>query len=249
MSVEPEYIGIDDTFTFTCHPGVTCFNQCCRDVNQFLYPYDILRLKNHLGLTSTAFLEKYTVTYSGDTTGLPIVSFRTSGVDGNACPFVTEKGCGVYENRPASCRLFPLARAISRSRQTGNITEHFALIKDPVCMGFNGGRSIKVRDWVISQGLHEYNQANDRMIELISLKQQIMPGPLSDEQRNNFILACYDVDRFRQQITNDKLVSESDVGPGRYLKLMASDEDLLDFGLAWIAGELFGKKAQGVVQD
>jgi len=33
----------DDTFTFACHPGVSCFNQCCRDVNIFLTPYDIIR--------------------------------------------------------------------------------------------------------------------------------------------------------------------------------------------------------------
>ncbi len=244
MSVEPEYIGIEDSFTFTCHPGVTCFNQCCRDVNQFLYPYDILRLKNHLGMSSTEFLDTYTVTYSGDTTGLPIVSFKTSGVDGNACPFVTDQGCGVYDNRPASCRIFPLARAISRSRQTGAITEHFALIKDPVCSGFDEGRSIRVRDWVISQGLDEYNRANDRMIELISLKQQIMPGPLSGEQRDKFVLACYDVDRFRSLIKNDNLVSEGDIGKGRYHQIMASDFNLLDFGLEWIAMELFGKKSR-----
>jgi hypothetical protein len=243
MSFEPEYIGIDDSFTFNCHTGVSCFNQCCSDVNQFLYPYDIIRLKSHLGISSTDFLEKYTVTYSGDTTGLPIVAFKTRAVEGNICPFVTEKGCGVYENRPASCRLFPLARAISRSRQTGTVTEHFAIIKDPICMGFDSGRSIRVRDWLINQGLHEYNQANDRMIELISLKQQIMPGPLTGDQKEKFILACYDVDRFRMSIKNDGLINENDIEKGLYHQIMANDVDLLDFGLTWITKELFGNKA------
>lgn len=245
MSVEPEYIGIDDSFTFSCKPGVSCFNQCCRDVNQFLYPYDILRLKNHLGITSTEFLEKYTVSYSGDTTGLPIVAFKTSGADGNACPFVTGAGCGVYENRPSSCRIFPLARAISRSRQTGAVTEHFALIKDPICMGFHTEQAIRVRDWVTNQGLVDYNRANDRMIELISLKQQIMPGPLSGPQKDMFILGCYDLDRFRAAIGNEGLVSETTLGGERYRSIMTDDTALLDFGLEWIAGELFGKKSHG----
>jgi Fe-S-cluster containining protein len=119
MSAEPEYIGIDHPFTFSCNPGVGCFNSCCSDVNQFLYPYDIIRLKNALGMSSSVFLDTYTVIYSGDTTGLPIVSFKTKPENGNACPFVTEMGCGVYENRPASCRTFPLARAISRSARQG----------------------------------------------------------------------------------------------------------------------------------
>jgi hypothetical protein len=29
-------LGPDDTFTFSCHPGVPCFNHCCGDVNIFL---------------------------------------------------------------------------------------------------------------------------------------------------------------------------------------------------------------------
>lgn len=243
MSVEPEYIDIDDSFTFSCGPDVSCFNQCCRDVNQFLYPYDILRLKQHLGVSSSEFLSRYTVTYSGDTTGLPIVAFKTSGVNGNACPFVTDKGCGVYENRPASCRIFPLARAISRSRQTGAITEHFALIPDPICMGFRGETTVRVRDWVTEQGLAEYNRANDRMIELISLKQQLMPGPLAGPDKDTFILALYDLDRFRAAIRDDHRVEETVLGRERYDRIMTDDQALLDFGLEWIASELFGKKA------
>ena len=37
----------DDTIGFACHPGVPCFNHCCRDLNQALTPYDVLQLKNH----------------------------------------------------------------------------------------------------------------------------------------------------------------------------------------------------------
>ena len=53
-------LGPDDTFQFGCHPGVSCFNQCCGDVNIFLSPYDVLRMKKRLEITSTEFLEKYT---------------------------------------------------------------------------------------------------------------------------------------------------------------------------------------------
>ena len=41
-------LGPDDTFQFACHPGVSCFNRCCGDVNIFLSPYDVLRLKTGL---------------------------------------------------------------------------------------------------------------------------------------------------------------------------------------------------------
>ncbi len=54
-------LGPDDTFRFACRPGISCFNKCCGDVNIFLSPYDVLRMKRRLGITSTEFLEKYTL--------------------------------------------------------------------------------------------------------------------------------------------------------------------------------------------
>ena len=49
----------DDTFMFDCHSGLACFNECCRNINLFLYPYDVLRLSNCLGISSDEFLDKY----------------------------------------------------------------------------------------------------------------------------------------------------------------------------------------------
>ena len=37
-------------FRFACHPGVVCFTECCRDLKLLLTPYDVIRLKNRLGL-------------------------------------------------------------------------------------------------------------------------------------------------------------------------------------------------------
>ena len=41
-----------DTFNFRCYPGIGCFNLCCRNLNLFIYPYDLIRLKNALGISS-----------------------------------------------------------------------------------------------------------------------------------------------------------------------------------------------------
>lgn len=240
MSDEPELIGIDDTFTFSCDPALTCFNQCCRDLNQFLYPYDIVRLKTRLGMRSDVFLDTYTVIYGGDTTGLPVVSFRTRASDGHRCPFVGDEGCKVYPDRPASCRLFPLARAISRSRKTGEIMEHYALIEDPVCRGFDHGNPMTVRQFVTDQGLLPYNTFNDKMIELISMKQQIMPGYLDSPYREKFILGCYNVDGFRDAIIEDGLIDHGLIGAERFEKLRSDDLTTLEIGMAWVTSELFG---------
>ena len=66
-------MGLEDSFTFQCHPGVSCFNECCGDVNIFLTPYDIIRLKNALGIPSQEFLDKYTLMPFDKNLGYPVI--------------------------------------------------------------------------------------------------------------------------------------------------------------------------------
>ncbi len=48
-----------DNFNFRCHPGIACFNRCCRNLNLFLYPYDVVRLKKRLQISTDNFIDKY----------------------------------------------------------------------------------------------------------------------------------------------------------------------------------------------
>ena len=102
-------IETEEVFQFACHRKVTCFNHCCRDLNQALTPYDVLRLKNHLNISSKEFLATYAMLYTGAATGLPVVSLRFGNDTHKPCPFVTVQGCRVYPARPSSCRIYPLA--------------------------------------------------------------------------------------------------------------------------------------------
>ncbi len=231
----------DEKLPFVCSPANSCFNDCCRDLNQFLTPYDILRLKNSLKLKSSDFLRKYTSMHKGPGTGLPVISFKPDPDSGHACPFVTKEGCSVYADRPASCRMYPLARAITKSRETGEITEYFALIEEPHCKGFGQKRSQTVKQWIKTQDVQIYNGMNDKLMEIISLKNSTMPGNLEGEQEDNFYLACYDLDTFREKIFNDAFLSKLDI-PGTVLKKIKKDDiALLDFGFEWIKYFLFGK--------
>lgn len=238
MNGEPQYIGLKESFTFSCGPEKECFNQCCCDLNQFLYPYDVLRLSRALKVPTGEFLKTYTYIYCGETTGLPVVSFMTFSKDNHACPFVTEKGCAVYEDRPAACRMFPLARALSRSREDGSLTEYFAVIKDPICEGFEGGTLRSVEEWVENQGLVPYNEKNDRMMELISLKQQLMPGRLGGDDRKDFELACYDLDAFRDRVADGRISFDET----QKAAILEDDDALLDNSMIWIRERLFGTR-------
>ena len=187
------------TFCFTCSPRAACFNACCRDLNQALSPYDVWCLTRFLNMSSTAFLSRYTVQSIGPETGLPVVSLRFDPDGDLACPFVADSGCRVYPARPASCRTYPLARGVARNRRTGKLTEQWALIREPHCLGFETGQRRTVDQWVQDQQLAVHQRMNDRMLALISLKNQFRPGPLGPTESKRVYTALYDLDAFRAE--------------------------------------------------
>jgi Fe-S-cluster containining protein len=233
-------IAADESFCFACSPEVPCFNACCRDLNQFLTPYDILRLKNHLKLSSSDFLARYASRHMGPESGLPIVTLRTDPTDQLRCPFVTPEGCRVYENRPCSCRTYPLVRTIARSRQTGETTEHFMLLNEPHCRGFEHGNTQTVREWLRAQDTGVYNEINDMLLEIISLKNQLRPGRLDVQSGYLFYTALYDLDNFRSKIMDSGLLQTFNPDAASLDSAIEDDGALLALGMQWIKHVLFG---------
>jgi len=240
--VEPELtpISLSEPFGFACTPEVSCFNQCCRDLNQYLTPYDILRLKKNLGLSSGQFLEKYASQHTGPESGLPVVTLKPDNARDLTCPFLTPDGCRVYADRPSSCRTYPLMRAAARSRETGRITEHFVVLKEPHCRGFNAVKSRTVRQWIDEQQIAVYNEVNDSLLQLISLKNRLMPGVLDLKSRHLFFTALYDLDGFRAQIMKNDLLTGFRIDLTLADQALEDDLALLELGMQWIKRVLFG---------
>ena len=241
--MEPDLtpISAQESFCFSCSPDVPCFNECCRDLNQFLTPYDILRLKNHLGMSSGEFLRNHTSRHTGPESGLPIVTLKPKDPQKLTCPFVSENGCLVYENRPSSCRTYPLMRAVTRSRSTGEMTEQFAVLKESHCLGFEKGNSRTLQQWIDEQGFAVYNENNDKLMQIISLKNQLIPGPLNDKSSHQFNTALYDLDNFRLQIQNCGLLDNFKLNSRTLDAAFKNDVALLDLAMNWIKHVLFNR--------
>lgn len=232
-----------DSFIFKCSSRTPCFNDCCRDLNQYLTPYDILRMKTQLGLTSEVFLRQYTRSYTGQESGLPVITLRTTPDSGFECPFVRPEGCLVYENRPASCRLYPLARALTRSRETGMFSEQYFLMKEAHCKGFVSGSRWTVREWLKDQNIAPYNEMNDQMMDIIHLKNTLRPGPLDLKSSQMFHLAFYDLDTFKIHVFEKGILNNQNVAPDVLDRARADDVELLKLGMSWIKKVLFGEGA------
>ncbi|OAD22428.1 FAD-dependent pyridine nucleotide-disulfide oxidoreductase [Candidatus Thiomargarita nelsonii] len=122
-------LSLDDTIQFRCHKDIACFNECCKRIDITLTPYDILRLKKRLGLTSNEFLAQYTLPYEMDGHGMPGVKIKTAD-DNPACPFLSEEGCSVYEDRPTVCRYYALG-LMSMQKFYGDSLAYDRLIVSP----------------------------------------------------------------------------------------------------------------------
>jgi uncharacterized protein len=246
MNDELRIMEPEDHFCFACHSRVSCFNQCCRDLNQALTPYDLLRLRSHLGLSSRKFLQQYAQIHTGPASGLPIVCLRFDDADDCRCPFVTQSGCRVYAARPTSCRLYPLARSLYRSRADGTLSARYAIIKEPHCRGFEQQSSQNVTEWISGQDLDIYFRMNDCLIELISLKNRLRPGPLSTRHLWWAQLALYDIDTLKEKVSPQQpdrefeQISTHHVSPAP--DPQDDDEQWLHWSLNWVRHALFGER-------
>ena len=142
-------LGPDDRFKFACHPGVSCFNRCCGDVNIFLSPYDVLRMKKRLGICSTELLDKYCLVPVQKDMRTPVVILRMNDDEAKTCPFLTESGCGIYSDRPWPCRMYPLGLAAQKDTPDGWRGERFYfLLKEKGCQGFGEAKEWTVNEWI-----------------------------------------------------------------------------------------------------
>jgi len=232
-------VDLSEQFRFACTPEVPCFNTCCRDLNQFLTPYDILMLKNYLKLSSGAFLQEYSACHVGPTSGLPVITLKARDAETLACPFVTPEGCRVYPARPSSCRIYPLARAVTFNRDTGQSVEHFALLREPHCRGHRQNYTQAVSLWIEEQDIAAGNRINDLMLKLISLKNRLHPGPLDLKSRRLFELALYDTDAFRTKVFEEDLLTDYATAPKTLEAARQNDLALLRLGHDWIEFALF----------
>jgi Fe-S-cluster containining protein len=239
---------LDSTFRFKCHPGVSCFNMCCGDVNIFLTPYDVLRLKKRLGISSSEFMQKFTALPIDKHQRFPVVLFRMRDDESKACHFVDkDKGCTVYEDRPWSCRVYPLGLASPKEGAAGKEKEFYFLLKEDVCRGHEEARELTVREWIEEQGVAEYDEMGKEYKEITLHEFFERGGELNAQQMEMFYTACYDLDKFREFVFESTFLKRFEVEQDTLAAIEKDDEALLKFAFRWLRYCLFGEKTLKVI--
>jgi hypothetical protein len=232
-------LGPGDTFFFACHPGLDCFNTCCRNKHLPLTPYDVLRLKSGLGMHSDEFLSEYTLYRLDPKSGFPLVSLRMKEAPGSPCPFVTAQGCRVYADRPTACRLYPLGRAVGQGPEATEGEAFYFRLDTPGCLGTSETGVWRVEDWERSQGLEPYLRMNDRMLNIVYHPARDRREPLSEQQIQKVIVAWYNLDIFRELVSTPRFLEIHSLDEGTRERVVHDDLALLELGTAYLHKALF----------
>ncbi len=223
-------------FTFGCHAGLACFGRCCHKVELRLYPYDIIRLKNRLNLHSQSFLEEYTRLSEGDHPYFPAVMLNMADREGFPCPFLEDRGCSLYRDRPSACRTYPLERAVSHGSGSKAPREHYFLVHHPYCLGHAEDHHYSLLQWERQQQLHSFNQMNDRWAAVnafFGTNPWQGEGKAGPRQQLAFMV-CYNVDGFRAYMDSNRLLDRFRLERYRKKRIQRHDDDLLLFGFDWL---------------
>ncbi len=238
----PEILKNADEIQFRCHKGVSCFNACCKQADVTLTPYDIVRLKQRLGLTSGELLKQHTVPFQMDAHGVPGVKLKTD--ESGACLFVRDEGCSVYGDRPTACRYYPVGLMAMRPKDSPTDKAGYFLIQEEHCKGHQEDRRLSVGDYRKEQELEIYDEMNREWLQINLKKRSSGPtiGKPSELSLQLFFMCSFDVDRFRRFVLSDSFQGTYAMEESFYPQIETDDVALLKFGYRFMKQVLFGEK-------
>ena len=235
---------LDDPLHFECHPGVSCFGKCCRDINIFLTPYDVLRLKTALGISSEEFIAKYALSPEVGQGGsqLPIVVLRMGDDETRSCQFNKDGFCGVYEDRPWACRMYPVGVASNQSKENPDGEKFYFLVKDDLCKGHEETKTRTVGAYFDEQKIEKFETMNEEFQRIASHPMWIQEEAIPAPKIQMSFTACYNLDMFRRFIVNSKFFEMFQIVPEIQKQILDSEETLLLFAFDWVKYFMWGEK-------
>ncbi len=242
-NILPAKYTLDSKIKFRCHPGVSCFTECCGNIKIVLTPYDILQIRKRLHMEAAEFLHVYTEPTYLEKTDFPGVMIRLT--EEGRCPFIKSKteGCMIYTDRPTACRYYPVGMAnFHEGAQEGQNAEQFYfVVKEPHCRGFAEDKIWTVKEWREDQGVDVRDRMNMGWMELVMRRKSFgYQATLSEQAKRMFFMASTDLDQFRSFVFDSSFLKTYDVDQDILEKIRGDEVELLLFSYRVLASMLFG---------
>ncbi|MEN8139932.1 MAG: YkgJ family cysteine cluster protein [Thermodesulfobacteriota bacterium] len=249
-NILPVKYTLDSKIKFRCHPGVSCFTACCGNIGIVLTPFDILRLRKHIGISSDEFLLRFTRPDWMEKTDLPGVKINLD--ENGRCPFVTDKGCTIYEHRPSACRYYPIGMANFHSGGKEDVESErfFFVVKEKHCKGHEEDKEWTIREWRADQGVDLCDEMNREWMELVMRRKSFgHQATLAPEAQQVFFMASTNLEKFKDFIFNSNFLNTYEIDDETLKEIQEDDIKLMFFGFKYLRSSIFGTKDLTIKQE
>jgi len=240
--VNPVELTLDSEFQFHCHKDISCFNECCKNIDITLMPYDIQRLKRRQGISSSEWVAKYTMPFPMDAHDMPGLKLATRP-GSTACVFLRPEGCSVYEDRPTACRYYALGSMGVRKQGAAEVEDVYFVVRESHCKGHEEPRTQTVREYLVEQGLVEYDEKNREWRDIVLKKRSSGPtvGKPTPRSMQLFDMCSYDIDNFRTFLQSPGFSEVFDLDGKEKSELTEDEDRLFQFSCRFLKQILYGE--------
>ncbi len=252
-NILPQKYTLDDKIKFRCHPGVSCFTECCGGIKIVLTPYDILMMRRRLNLSAPEFLHTYTQPTYLEKTDIPGVAIKLN--EDGRCPFIIskEEGCRIYTDRPSACRYYPVGMANFHeggSEEEKASEEFYFIVKESHCKGFEEDKEWTVREWREDQGVDVRDRMNKEWMEIVMRRKSFgHQATLSEQAKRMFFMASTDLDQFRKFVFESTFLDTYMIDDETIEKIKEDDIELMHFAVKFLASSMFGTQDLKIHED
>ena len=169
----------DEVVQFRC----TMSGNCCRNMEIFLNPYDILQLTTVLNKATGDIIRDDLIFLKGKEQlfSRPVLKGARLGT----CTFNKERKCTIHPSRPLSCRLFPLAR----------VNQEFYLQETDYCLGIRQDYKQSLAEYLKQEESQEWLSLSEACHQVIREGEESLKGVDPDPFLIRLIeLMLYDYD-------------------------------------------------------
>jgi hypothetical protein len=144
-----------------------------------------------------------------------------------SCPFVTPEGCTVYEDRPNTCRYYPVGMATLRKKDAeGGKDEFYFMVKEDHCKGFEENKDWTIDEWRKDQEADLYDDMNRGWMEILIKKKSFGEREFPEIKNQMFFMVSTNTDYFREFVFGSSFLEAYDIPQERIEKVRTDDTEL-----------------------
>ena len=102
-------------------------------------------------------------------------------------------------------------------------------------------KTMTPQEYLRDQGLDDYSRFNDAIISLLQHEKVQKGFRPNRQQLDQYILALYNLDLFRQEMSDGRISMHRPLSPRDIQGLAGNEEQLLLLGVSWLQQEFFGE--------